>query len=259
MWEYEEVVIRAAPVLGAILGSFYNVLIYRLPRGVSLVSPRSFCPFCCRTIPWYDNVPVVSYLLLGGKCRFCRRGISASYPLVEVLSALAAFLAVVRFDLTLKALWVYGFLSLLIVIAFIDWFHQIIPDVLSLGGMLLGWVGSLWILDLSPVDSFLGAAVGAGTLVIIAVSYRAVRKMDGLGGGDVKLMAMIGAFMGWQMVFPVLFIASFFGSLYGIYLIRSGGTGKTAVAFGSFLAPSASLILLFGPTLWKLYLSLYPR
>jgi leader peptidase (prepilin peptidase)/N-methyltransferase len=119
---------------------------------------------------------------------------------------------------------------------------------------VLGWIGSFTALDVSPADSLLGSAVGAGVLLAIALGYKAVRKIDGMGYGDVKLMAMIGAFLGWRMVFPVLFLASFLGSLYGLYLIKRGGTGRSEVAFGSFLAPAAAVVLFFGPQLWRAYL-----
>jgi leader peptidase (prepilin peptidase)/N-methyltransferase len=246
-----------AGLIGVVFGSFYNVLIYRLPRGISIVTPRSACPRCEAGIAWYDNLPVASYLLLRGRCRHCGCGISFSYVMVEIISGALAVFSVWRYGFSGQALWIYVFLSILLVITFIDWYHQIIPDQLSLGGVVLGWVGSLLYLDITFLQSLIGSVVGAGVLLIVAVLYKALRKVDGLGGGDVKLMAMIGAFLGWQMVFPVLFLASFCGSLYGLYLIRGGGGGKTAVAFGSFLAPSAFIMLCFGPALWDYYLHYY--
>ena len=243
-----------AALFGMIIGSFLNVLIYRLPRQSSVVTGRSKCPHCSKQIRWFDNVPVLSYLLLAGRCRQCRKRISGLYPVVELVSAAAALLAVYSFGVTVKALWIYVFLAVLLVITVIDWHHRIIPDVLSIGGVLFGWVGSIVCLDIGLVESFIGSLVGGGLLLAIALFYRAVRKIDGMGGGDVKLMAMIGAFLGWQMVFPVLFIASLLGSVYGLFLMTRGGTGKTAVAFGSFLAPSAIVVLLVGQRLWSLYL-----
>jgi leader peptidase (prepilin peptidase)/N-methyltransferase len=249
-------VLVGAALMGLIIGSFLNVLIYRLPKGSSVVAGRSKCPRCEQTIRWFDNIPVLSYGLLAGRCRNCRGRISPGYPLVELISAALAVTAVMRFGVSLEAVWVYLFLALLLVITIIDWFHMIIPDALSLGGVVLGWVGAVVCLDLSLMDSLIGSLVGGGMVLAVAVVYKAVRKIDGMGGGDVKLMAMIGAFMGWQMVFPVLFLASLTGSLYGLFLITRGGTGRTAVAFGSFLAPSASLLLWVGPGLWERYLSL---
>ncbi len=245
-----------AGVMGLILGSFLNVLIHRLPRGSSVVFGRSKCPHCHNTIHWFDNVPVLSYCVLAGRCRRCRRRISPVYPFVELISGAIAVMVVRKFGVGLEALWMYLFLSALLVITVIDWFHRIIPDVLSLGGVVLGWVGAVVCLDLSLMDSFVGSLVGGGLLLAVAALYKAVRKIDGMGGGDVKLMAMIGAFMGWQMVFPVLFLASFTGSIYGLVLMARGGTGRTAVAFGSFLAPSASVLLWIGPGIWQWYVAL---
>lgn len=249
-------ILGPAFVCGLLVGSFLNVLIYRLPRGASVVGGRSMCPGCKATIRWHDNVPVVSYVLLRGRCRSCRRRIAPTYPIVEVLSAVIAVLAVYRYGVSLVALWAYGFVATLLVITVIDWFHRIIPDILSLGGVVFGWVGAIVCLDISLIESFVGSVIGGGLLLGIALLYKAVRKIDGMGGGDVKLMAMIGAFLGWKMVFPVLFVASLFGSVYGIYLMARGGTGKTAVAFGSFLAPSATLVFALGARLWQFYLGL---
>jgi leader peptidase (prepilin peptidase)/N-methyltransferase len=247
--------IVVAFVAGVLVGSFMNVLIYRLPRDENVAVGRSRCPGCGATIRWYDNIPVASYLLLKGKCRRCDFRIPLHYPTVEVASGVIAALVVVFMGPTLKALWMYVFFGTLLVITFIDWFHQIIPDPLSVGGVVFGWVGSLVCLDISLVESVVGSLVGGGLILGIALLYKALRKVDGMGGGDVKLMAMIGAFLGWQMVFPVLFIASFLGSIYGIALMRrKGGDTKTAVAFGSFLAPSATIVYVVGARLLELYL-----
>ncbi len=250
--------IVAAGVFGALFGSFLNVVIYRMPRGKSVVGGRSQCPKCQETIRWFDNVPVVSWLLLGGKCRRCGWQIPARYPLVETLSAAAAAIAVWQFGATLQAAWVFAFVAIMIAITFIDWEHQIIPDPLSIGGTVLGWIGAWVCLDINIVDSLVGAAVGAGVILAIAFAYKAARKVEGMGGGDVKLMAMVGAFMGWQMVLAVLFVGAFAGSVYGVWLMRRrGGGGKTAVAFGSFLAPAACLMLFAGSRLLSLYLGTF--
>ena len=236
-----------------LIGSFLNVLIHRLPLNQSIVKPRSRCPECGRMIRWYDNVPVLSYLLLRGRCRDCRSKIPLMYPAVELLSGLFGAFSAWRHGLSLEAAWMYAFLVILLTIACIDWRHQIIPDVLSIGGTVLGIAGAFICLPIEPVDSLVGAVVGSGLLVGIALLYKVIRKVDGLGGGDIKLMAMIGAFLGWQMVFPVLFLASFLGSIYGLHLIRSGGDGKTSVAFGSFLAPAAVVVFFFGRQFIQFY------
>jgi leader peptidase (prepilin peptidase) / N-methyltransferase len=248
----------AAGCFGSLIGSFLNVVIYRVPRGMSVAAGRSQCPHCHTTIAWYDNVPVVSWIVLRGKCRSCGWKIPGRYPFVELLTALAAAGAAWTYGPTLEAAWIFAFISLLIAITFIDWEHQIIPDPLSLGGVVLGWIGAWLCLDVTLVQSLVGSVVGAGLILAIAGLYKATRKVDGMGGGDVKLMAMIGAFLGWQMVFAVLFIAATAGSVYGIYVMkRAHGDGKTAVAFGSFLAPAACLMLFVGERLLALYLGTF--
>lgn len=250
--------IVVAGVFGALFGSFLNVVIYRLPRGSSVAAGRSKCPQCRETIRALDNIPIVSWLLLRGKCRRCGWRIPARYPLVEALSTVAAILCVWKFGATLQAAWHYAFVAIMIAITFIDWEHQIIPDPLSIGGTVLGFVGAWVCLDVNILESLVGAAVGAGIILLIAVTYKAARKVEGMGGGDVKLMAMIGAFLGWQMVLVVLFLAAMAGSVYGVWLMRrAGGDGKTAVAFGSFLAPAACLMLLTGGRLLTLYLGTF--
>lgn len=244
-----------AGVFGLLFGSFLNVVIHRLPRGESMVRGRSMCPHCKKTIHAYDNIPLVSWLLLRGKCRACGWRIPFRYPLVELLTAVSAAAAMWVSGVTLTALWVFAFLAIMIAITFIDWEHQIIPDALSLGGTVLGWIGAVVCLDITLVQSLVGSLVGAGLILGIALAYKAARKVDGMGGGDVKLMAMIGAFLGWQMVFAVLFLAAFAGSIYGVILLkRSKADGKTAVAFGSFLAPAAILMWFAGERLMELYL-----
>jgi leader peptidase (prepilin peptidase)/N-methyltransferase len=253
---YEWYPVLVGFVFGAALGSFLNVVIYRLPLGRSIVRPGSHCPQCQTPIAWYDNIPILSYVLLGGKCRRCKTKISVRYPLVELVSALAAAGVVWSYGLTLEAAWIYAFLAIMLAITLIDWDHQIIPDPLSLGGVVLGWVGAAVCLDIGLVQSLIGSLVGAGVILVIAGLYKMLRRVDGMGGGDVKLMALIGAFLGWKMVFPVLFLAALFGSLYGAWLIRGGGHGKTAVAFGSFLAPAACLMMFAGQRLLDFYLGL---
>ena len=245
----------AAGVFGLLIGSFLNVVIYRLPRGQSIVRGRSMCPKCRKTVHGYDNIPLVSWIVLRGKCRACGWKIPARYPLVELLTGIAAAGAMWASGPTLTALWVFAFLAIMIAITFIDWEHQIIPDPLSIGGTVLGWIGAVVCLPITLVHSLVGSVVGAGLILAIALLYKAARKVDGMGGGDVKLMAMIGAFLGWQMVFAVLFLAAFAGSVYGVILLRRrGADGKTAVAFGSFLAPAAIVMWFAGERLMALYL-----
>jgi leader peptidase (prepilin peptidase) / N-methyltransferase len=238
---------------GLVIGSFLNVLVYRLPRGKSVVFDRSRCPSCGKTIAWYDNIPILSYVLLRARCRHCRAPISARYPVVELLSGAVAGTAVWFLGASPEAVRAFVFFSALLVITLVDWSHRIIPDALSIGGMVFGCITAAFCPGITFMDALLGAALGGGLLLAVALGYRAVRKVEGMGGGDVKLMAMIGAFLGWRMVFPVLILASFAGAVYGIYLMRRGATAQTAVAFGSFLAPSAALVYVFGAGLWDVY------
>jgi leader peptidase (prepilin peptidase) / N-methyltransferase len=243
----------AAGLGGLLVGSFLNVIIYRVPRNLSIVRPRSFCPRCRRNIRWYENVPLVSYALLGGRCRGCGARIPARYPLVEGTGAALAVLAVHAFGLTLNAGIAYAFLMALAAITLIDWEFRIIPDGLSLPFIAIGLAWSLVNPSLTFLGSVLGALAGGGSLYLVGALYKLARKTDGMGGGDVKLMAMIGACVGLRLVLPVILIASFAGTIYGIALLRSGRTAKTAVAFGSFLAPAAAVTLLYGNRLLSWY------
>lgn len=240
-----------AGIFGLLFGSFLNVVIYRLPRKQKMGAGRSQCPKCRQIIAWWDNIPLISFAMLRGKCRKCGKSISWRYPTVELISGLSAFAVVWYYGTSLRALWMYAFLMIMLMITLIDWEHRIIPDVLSLGGTALGWAGALVCLDITLADSLIGSLAGSGLLLGVALAYRAVRKVDGMGGGDIKLMAMIGAFLGWTLIFPVLFMASFFGALYGIIVMRADG--KAAVAFGAFLAPAAAFVLVFAEQLPAFY------
>lgn len=247
--------LRAVPaaLFGLAAGSFLNVVICRLPRGESVVRPRSRCPGCGSTLKWHENIPVLSYLLLGGRCRSCRCGISPRYPIVEILGGALAVVSVMEFGAGMEAVFAYAFLMALLAVTVIDWDHRIIPDSISLSFILIGIAWSFLSPSVTPAGSIAGAAAGGGGLWLIGEIYRRVRHDEGMGGGDVKLMAMIGAFLGVRMVLPVVLIASLFGSIYGIYLMRRGGDGRTAVAFGSFLAPAAAICLLFGADILRWY------
>lgn len=243
-------------LFGLVVGSFLNVVIHRIPRGESVVVGRSKCPACGGMIAWYDNAPLLSFVSLGGKCRKCRAPISPRYPAVEFVSGTTAALAVWFLGAGVEAVAAFVFFALLLAITIIDWKHRIIPDSLSLGGTAAGLALSL-ARDIAFADSLAGALAGGGVLFAVAAGYRLVRKAEGMGGGDVKLMAMIGAFLGWRMVFPVLILASLGGALYGLYLMRRGASARSAIAFGSFLAPAAAIVYVFGHDLWRAYIGLF--
>jgi len=247
---------------GTIFGSFLNVCIVRIPEERSVVGPRSHCPQCSALIAWYDNVPLLSFLFLGGRCRHCKGRISFVYPLVEWISGLLAMLCLWKFQFSPKAaLWFFSFVCPLIVISFIDLKHFIIPDVISLPFIGIGILARLanenflhpWN---SIYDSFLGIVLGAGALWFIAKAYELLRKQEGLGMGDVKLMAMIGAFLGWKAIFFVFLFSSLFASIFGILLmIFSRFRLQSALPYGPFIALGALLYLFTGTEILRAYFS----
>ncbi|WP_025322491.1 prepilin peptidase [Deferrisoma camini] len=248
--------LAAAAVLGAVVGSFLNVVIHRLPRGESLVRPPSHCPGCGRPVRPWDNVPIVSYLVLRGRCRDCGMRIPLRYPLVEALTAGLSGLLWVRFGPT-PAFGVYFvFVAGLVAVTFIDLDHRIIPDSLSLGGMPAGLAAS-FVTGLGPVQSLLGIAVGSGLLLAVALGYRAVTGREGMGLGDVKFLGAVGAFLGWQAVLFTVFVSSLVGASVGVAwgLARGGGL-RLEVPYGPFLALGAALYVYAGPELVTWYLGL---
>lgn len=243
--------------LGAVVGSFLNVCIYRIPVGHSIVSPGSRCPQCHAAIRWYLNVPIISWLVLRGRCANCHTRIPLRYPLVEGLTGLLFLLVFYRFGWHVVTPIFWLFAAALVVVTFIDLDHQIIPDVISLPGIPIGFLCSFFIPWVGWFDSLLGIIVGGGSLYLIAIGYKALTKKEGMGGGDIKLLAMIGAFLGWKAILPVIFISSLLGSLVGVPLmLMKKADGKLAIPFGPFLAIGAVTFLLFGPILIRWYLSL---
>lgn len=244
-------------ILGSVIGSFLNVCIYRIPEGFSVATPASHCPQCQTAIRWYQNIPILSYLYLRGRCASCGVGISLRYPLVEGLTGALFVLVGVRLagSYAIPVYWL--FVAALVVITFIDFDHQIIPDVISLPGVVVGFLLSFCVPWLSWQESLFGILLGGGSLYLVAKIYYLLTKVEGMGGGDVKLLAMIGAFLGWKAVLPVIFLGSLSGAMVGVplMLIKRAG-GKLAIPFGPFLALGAVIYLLFGQSLIGWYLSL---
>ena len=239
---------------GAIIGSFLNVCIARLPDGRSIVRPPSHCPKCQSFLAWYDNVPILSYLVLGGRCRTCRVRISAIYPAVEVLTGALAVALFLRLGPTLAFAGYFAFAAALVVITFIDLDHQLIPDVISLPGIVVGLAFSLVSPLVTPLDAALGVLAGGGTLLAVAWLYKTFRGQEGMGGGDVKLLAMIGAFLGWQSIFVTLFVGSVIGSIIGVGLmLYQRADTKLAIPFGPFLAGGALVYLFWGDRILAFY------
>jgi len=237
----EAILISISALFGAIVGSFLNVVILRLPdNDQSIVFPASHCPRCSSPLHWYENIPLVSYIFLGGKCGHCRQSISFQYPLVELLMALLAAALMHRFELSIVTAGYFIFSASLLVIIFIDIHHQIIPDVISLPGIFLGFLFSLVSPTVSWQSSLIGLLVGGGVLYAVAYSYYLLRKVDGMGGGDIKLLAMIGAWLGWQSLPFVIFASSLSGTLIGlIAMLYQKKGGRTRIPFGPFLSLAA--------------------
>lgn len=250
--------LAAAFILGAVIGSFLNVCIYRIPAGESIVSPPSRCPQCGKQIRWYQNVPILSYVFLRGRCGFCRVKIPLRYALVEALTGLLFVVVLYCFGFSLATLVYWLFAAALVVITFIDLDHQIIPDVISLPGIVVGFLCSFAIPWFAWFDSLLGILLGGGLLLAIAWLYEVLAKREGMGGGDIKLLGMIGAFLGWQAVFPVIFFASLGGTIIGVplMLIKRKGA-RLALPFGPFLAAAALIYLFWGQNIISWYLSFY--
>jgi leader peptidase (prepilin peptidase)/N-methyltransferase len=264
-------------VLGLIIGSFVNVCIYRIPRHESIVFPSSHCPHCGKAVRPYDNIPVLSFLWLRGKCRFCRQPISLQYPLVELLTALAFYASAAEWNFTPATFVNSAFLSIVLILVCTDYHHQILPNVLTIPGMAVGIlvsplqaegffhdsvsIGLASLVSsthaeaaLPWVGSVFGALVGGGILMLVGTAYKALRKRQGLGMGDVKMMAMVGAFAGWRLALLTIFIGSFLGSIVGILLVLFGGrTLQSRLAFGTFLGTASAIALFYGPAILQWY------
>jgi leader peptidase (prepilin peptidase)/N-methyltransferase len=230
-----------AAIFGAIVGSFLNVVILRLPEeDQSIVYPASHCPQCSASLHWYENIPLVSYLFLRGKCGHCRMPISIQYPLVELAMALLSAAIMATFHVTIAGVGYFLFSAALLVIIVIDIHHQIIPDVISLPGIILGVVFSFVSPTVTWQSSLIGLLAGGGVLYAVAFFYFFLRKVDGMGGGDIKLLAMIGAWLGWQSLPFVIFASSLSGSIVGlIAMMYQKKGGRTRIPFGPFLSLSA--------------------
>lgn len=234
-------------LLGAVIGSFLNVCICRIPEGRSLVAPGSACPSCGHPIRPYDNIPVLSYLILKGRCRDCGRRISPRYIAVELITAVIALFLFRQYGFSLQFLSAFVFAAALVVVTFIDLEHGIIPDVITLPGIPLFMVLAVLVMGVSFLDAFLGAAVGSGIFYLIAEGYGFFTGREGMGGGDIKLLAMLGAFLGWQSLVFVLLASSLLGSVVGIGVMVAKREGlRYAIPFGPFLAVSALAYIFWG-------------
>jgi leader peptidase (prepilin peptidase)/N-methyltransferase len=256
--EVDPIALRVlAVVLGLCVGSFLNVVIYRLPRGQSLSTPPSRCTRCGRPLRWSDNIPVISWLVLRGRCRTCGERISPQYPIVEAVTALIALVIVAMTPPGVVLASRLVFAALLIALFVIDLEHQILPNVITLPGIVIGLIFSA-VAPPGFVNAVLGAVLGAGVLYGIAAAYYLWRREEGMGMGDVKMLAMIGAFLGWRAVLLTLVMASFAGAVVGVGLMTAHrGDMKYALPFGTFLALGALLAMLVGDPILEWYLGFY--
>lgn len=244
-------------LFGLIIGSFVNVCIYRLPRNESLVFPASHCPACKTCVRPWQNIPVISFLALGGKCGGCKVPISWHYPLVELLHGLGFLFIFHEFGPTPQTLIYLLFFASLIAVIFIDLSHQIIPDVITLPGMLIGIVAASTILPPGLYNSLIGLFVGGGLFYLVAILSVVILKKEGMGGGDIKLIAMIGAFLGWQAVLLTIFLAAISGSIIGIAMIVMKGRSRAdMIPFGPYLVFGALTSLFWGSGILRWYFSL---
>lgn len=231
---------------GLAIGSFLNVVIYRLPRKASVVSPGSRCPACGAGLRWSDNIPIVSYVLLGARCRSCSTRISVRYPLVEITTGAVFAGHYLVFGWTPLLAVRLVFAAAMIALFVIDLEHQLLPDAITLPGIVVGLIASL-ILPPGLVAAVIGVVAGGGFLWTVGEAYYRYAGQEGMGGGDVKMLAMVGAFLGWKLTLLTLIIASFLGSIIGLLIVvlRFGGM-KSALPFGTFLAVAALLASLWG-------------
>ena len=250
------VALVAAAAFGALIGSFLNVCIYRLPRGKSIVWPASACPHCSRELFWYENIPIASFVALRGRCRTCAGPISVRYPLIEALTAAMFALAWWYYGpgLLLVSRLVFG--CALLVLFAIDLEHHLLPNAITLPGIIVGFAFSVFT-EPGWLASLIGILVGGGILFLVAEAYYRVRREEGLGMGDVKMLAMVGAFIGWQLTLLTLMLASFSGTIIGLALIitKRGGM-KYALPFGTFIALGAAAAATVGPAVLRWYLGL---
>ncbi|MBN4054399.1 prepilin peptidase [Nitrospira defluvii] len=244
-------------LFGLVFGSFINVCIYRLPREESIVLPASHCPSCNASIRWFENIPLISFVLLRGRCRSCRSVISWKYPLVEALHGFGFLYILLQFGFSIQTVVYCLFFSSLVLVTFIDLSHRIIPDFITLPGMAVGVIAASTVLAPGAINSITGLILGGGLFYLVAVLSLAILKKEGMGGGDIKLIAMIGAFIGWRGMLLTIFLAACSGAVIGILLILIKGRSRAEpIPFGPFLALGAAISLFWENEILGWYFSI---
>ena len=243
-------------ILGTLFGSFANVCIYRLPQRLSIIFPGSHCPSCQEALrPWH-NIPLLSYLLLGGQCARCKAAISLRYPLIELSNGLLYIFLYYQYHLSVQTLVFALLTTALLIVSCIDFAHTIIPDAITLPGIIVGLGTSLWLTPVGIRNAVLGVILGGGLFLLMAVLSVVILKREGMGGGDIKLIAMLGAFLGWQAVLVTIFLAAVLGASVGLALIFLRRKGRREpLPFGPFLALGALLAMVWGDTIFTWYVS----
>lgn len=245
-------------IIGACFGSFANVIIYRLPREESVVKPRSYCYSCKKSISWYDNIPILSWFVLRGKCRSCQAPFSFRYPVVEIITAILFALSYHYAGLSWSLLEYLLFVFGLVVCTFIDLDHMILPDEFTLSGIVIGLIGAALNPQREFLDALFGVLMGGGFLWGMAYIYYVLTKNEGMGGGDIKLLAWIGALLGWKAIPFVIMTSAIIGSVVGIWAARKQDAGlKTVIPFGPYLALGAVIYLFGGQNIAAWYLDLF--
>ena len=243
-------------VIGSVVGSFLNVCIYRIPLKKSIVKPRSFCPNCQTLIRWYQNVPVFSYFFLRGKCSNCGVQISPVYPFVELLTAVL-FVLLYRYFGISALFFIYAYFACAtIILIFVDYYHRLLPAVITFPSIAIGFATSFVNPYIGPRESGLGILIGGGILAVVYFFFKWVRKKEGLGDGDIVMLAMVGAFLGWQNVLLVLFFSSLVGSLIGfifIFFLKKGA--DFLYPFGTFIGAAALPIMFWGEIFWNHFIA----
>lgn len=245
-------------LIGLLLGSFFNVCIYRIPREQSIIFPPSYCPFCCKRLTWRDLIPVFSWIFLRGKCRYCKQRISYRYPLIELTTGLIFLLLYIEFGISGTFLTYSILCSILIIATVIDIEHQIIPNGLVLTGTVAGIALTLAGLSVHWKDALIGILAGGGTFLLVAFLSQLILKKEGMGGGDIKLMAMIGLMIGWKLTVLTILVSVYAGGLVGGLLLLCGIKKRgDAIPYGPFIAAGTIVSVIFGDELILWYLNLF--
>jgi len=237
---------------GAVVGSFLNVLIYRMPKDISIIRPGSSCPNCSKPIKWYENIPIISFIILKGRCSGCQKPISIHYPIIETITGFLFVFLFSKYNLHYEFFFYVAYFCALIVISGIDFSYQIIPDIIPIPGIFVGLLFQL--IKGSLVAGLMGIIFGGGMILLIRVVGGWVYKKEVMGLGDVYLTAMIGAFVGFPLLIPAIFLGALFGAILGlVYITATHQNRESPIPFGPFLAIGGILVIIFQPQVAQIF------